>query len=165
MHMNPGTRQIRVVAALGVIVIGALALGAGPANAGPETVKLRVSKHKDGPFQSTVHYNLDSGEKRTMYLRVKSKDEGPLPIPVTMSQNVQANLQSNWFKGRGPGGQDITSQVVAGTYMFDIDSGAKRFFRWKIEQLDSAASCGLTAINYPDFGLSYANVDARGNCG
>src|SRR5262245_19420095 len=92
---------------LGVAAICFGLLAGSPANAGPAEADATISKNRSGPYvDDVVSFNLDEGEKKTAYIKVKNggSADGDFRLEST---DDPASYRLRWFT-RFKDGQNIT---------------------------------------------------------
>ena len=147
---------IAVVVALGASVV--LAAAGAPADAGVPEARITVSKQKSGPFREDLKLNLDPGQAKILYLKVRNVDNDELNTQLMDGGNP--NLALKWFT-RWRGGENITAEVEA-NYDLDLQPGQVKKFRWKVK-LISGAGCAETHVTWPISGSDFVRARVNAN--
>jgi hypothetical protein len=142
MKLTAAARPFGVTTLL--LSLAGLGLLTPAAHAGTSDAKIVVSKHKSGPFDSSVHVNLSDGESRNLYLKVKNK--GSDKIAFEMQDDPDSEVIQKWFTGFS-GGSNIT-ETVENDYNFTLEPDEVRRLRWKVK-LISGSACVYTLLSWP----------------
>ena len=144
MSVRTRIGAIVVAGALGAL---AVAIPLSPADAGPSPsthVRIKISKHADGPFKETARLNIDVGKAKSAYLKVRSltgNDEGAFLIDT----NVVSNIVQRYFTKNGT---EITSDVTGGGggYLFSAKGDKPKLFRVKVHRNGGGHRCWSIAV-------------------
>jgi hypothetical protein len=108
----------------------AVALIAAPsAAAGEPTVKVKVAKHKDGPYRPNINTSIDPGETRSLWFRAANPGTEELDLVFgDAGTSDEDGFKTRWFKSS----DNISNQVErpAG-YPFHLNPGQRKLFNAK----------------------------------
>lgn len=143
-------------------MLGGLALLSAPADAGPTAIVLEVAKQKDGPYAEFVTANVDPGEAKNFYLKVRNASG--IEQPVTMGQYTEEPLKAHWFEGFNRDNR-ITADVEPYSHEFSVAPGGVKRFLWRVKVI-GGAGCSSTVVSWPGPNFDSAAVLISGdpNC-
>ena len=107
----------------------AVALVAVPSASGlAVTFNIKVAKHKDGPYEVDTKSNIDAGQTRSLWFRVKNTgDQESSLVFDDAGTSDEDGFKTKWFKH----GDNISSQVQQDGYTFNVAPGQKKYFNAK----------------------------------
>jgi hypothetical protein len=113
----------------------AVALATVPSASGlAVTFNIKVAKHKDGPYKTDIRSKIDPGETRSFWFRVKNTGDAESQLDFgDADTSDEVGFKTKWFKH----GDNVSSQVQQGGYMFHVDPGQKKYFNAKQTGLDA----------------------------
>ena len=118
----------------GMLLLGALVallLTAAPAGAGAEDLGVKSAKHKDGPYRVDTRINMDVGETRSLWWRVKSKGSSVQKVQFDEPTDDTDGYRVRWYRGN----DDITTEVNDDEgYRFGLQAGRSVYFQAELKR-------------------------------
>ena len=111
------------------------ALIAAPAQAGKDVFKVRVAKHKDGPYNVGATSHIDPGETKSFWFRVRNiGDQENLQLTFDDGGSSDGTgFKTKWFKA----GNNVSNEVEGEGYELKIDPGQNKYFNAKQTGLEA----------------------------
>jgi hypothetical protein len=103
-------------------------------------VKAEVAKHKDGPWKHGAHVQIPTGEKKSLYLRIKNVTSPAQSLDATLTEGTDGgppDYRHTWFKGFA-GDTDISHDVQTSGYDFTLRHGKTKRFRVRVKAIDGS---------------------------
>jgi hypothetical protein len=151
---------IRVLLAASV---AALLLVAGTAGARlTPSVGLKVSKHRDGPYDLVTAVNVPLGQSKSVYFKGKNNLEENLEATFDDdgSSSGLENFAVKWFRGH----RNITSDVKGGGYDFTLKPDKQAIFRAKLTHNDPGDGFCLEANLSVPSTVAFSGVSVNQKC-
>ena len=115
-------------------VLAVALVAAGGAQAGKDVFAVKVAKHKDGPYKVDIKSNIDPGETKSFWFRVRNTgDQSSQMTFDDAGTSDEIGFKTRWFKA----GNNVSSEVEGSGYEFNIDNGQSKYFNAKQTGLDA----------------------------
>jgi hypothetical protein len=109
--------------------------------AGPSEVNIKVAKSKDGKYREQVGEQLGS-DKPDFFFRVTNRSNEKHSLTLHGSGQTFSH-RARWFRGDN----NITEEVTAGSYGFDLRPGRRATFRMVVTLETDEPDCFFGQVN------------------
>ena len=156
--------MVRGATAFLLALVLAVALIAAPsAAAGEPTVRVKVAKHKDGPYRPNLNTSIDPGETRSLWFRAANPGTEELELVFgDAGTSDDVGFKTRWFKS----GDNISDEVEGSPgYEFSLDPGQRKYFNAKQTALDAPGAvegCLAGGAEVPKVTGDLATVEING---
>jgi hypothetical protein len=126
---------------LAVSVLAVALIAAPSATSLGPAIKVAVAKHKDGPYRGEINSNMDDGQTRSFWFRVRTTSEqDDLELVFEdLGSSDDDGFKTRWFKA----GNNVSSDVEGSGYEFKIDPGQSKYLNAKQTAPDPTAQTCL----------------------
>jgi hypothetical protein len=125
----------RVVLAL-TVAVTLIGVSAMPAAAGDSKVKIVASRNPDGRFRHDLRVNVAKGEAKNVYLKMKSKTDGPEIAAISQTFTPLGYSIKYFFNGF-----DVTGEVQTDNGKGILAKPKAQMMRTRIKRIDGPKDC------------------------